>query len=362
MATAEITDDATREDVDAVVKGIMKERLGSEGADKQDTSKQTESTETQVGDDLPADENVEDDAAANQATDKAAVGGEDSGEGEAESRKQDWLTDDVLTELPRGISEEDLSEFSSRDEFDRALALMDRAALRAGREAGKQDGSEESQGVEPTGERSQERSQDGKLRKHQEEKEKGEDTTSTPYEIDLDLSDFDDELGENIKGTLTGLRDHYEARMQSLDERFAALETEGVARETAATEAHFDSVVDSLGYADLFGETGQESKEELKRRDTLFLEQKAYGFGLEDQGRAAPMDKAFLGRVVRMVFADHVSKRELKNHTRRITKQSNMRMGVGAERPSEQEFSGPLKKHPDVRHAFKRLQEAEGEE
>ena len=200
------------------------------------------------------------------------------------------------------------------------------------------------------------------MRKHQEEEKKGEDTASTPFEIDLDLSEFDDGLTEKIKGTLTGLRDHYEARVQSLDERFTALETESVAREAAATGDRFDAIVDSLGYADLFGVTGKESEKELERRRTLFDAEEAYRFGLERQGREAPTDKAVTDGVVHMVFADHVSKRERKNLTRRITKQSNMRTGVGAERPAEQEFTGPLKKHPDVRHAFKALREAEGED
>ncbi len=359
---SEIIDDATPEEVDAIVKDVMGQKeLSSDtkaagAADEQGTSKQTESTETQVGDEQSADESVEDDAAADQTK----VGGEGSAKKDEEgSRKQDWLTDDVLAELPRWISEEELSEFSSRDEFDRALALMDRAALRAGREAGKQGGSEESQGAEPTGERKQEHSQDGKFRKRQEEDGKGKDSESKPFEIDLDLSEFDEDLGEKVKDAFTGLRDHYEARLQSLDERFDAIEAEGRTREAAVAATQFDAIVDSLGYAGLFGKAGEESEKELEARRTLFNGVEAYSAGLAKFGREAPVNKAFVGRVVRMEFAEFVSKQDHKNLTKRITRQSNMRMGVGAERPAEQEYKGPLKKHPDVRRAYKELREAE---
>ena len=357
----EITDDTPREDVDAIVKGVMKQKElngGTEAADGQDTSKQTESTQAEVGDEQSAAESVEDDAAADQEE----VGGEDSVKKDKEgSQKQEqgWLTDDVRSELPRWISDEDLSEFSSRDEFDRALALMDRAALRAGREAGKQGGSEESQGAEPTGERKQEHSQDGKFRKRQEEDGKGKDSESKPFEIDLDLSEFDEDLGEKVKDAFTGLRDHYEARLQSLDERFDAIEAEGRTREAAVAATQFDAIVDSLGYAGLFGKAGEESEKELEARRTLFNGVEAYSAGLAKFGREAPVNKAFVGRVVRMEFAEFVSKQDHKNLTKRITRQSNMRMGVGAERPAEQEYKGPLKKHPDVRRAYKELREAE---
>jgi hypothetical protein len=350
-AGLELKDDATREDVDAMVKQVMEERaeLTGKQADNDDAGG---SKKTDVGDD-------DDAAGKGAAAGRDTAGGEDSGEEEEDGQSQDWLTDEVRAELPRWVSDEDLSGFSSRDELDRALVLLDRAALKAGRDAGKTD--DEGQKADDAGQRGKENdqetkgSQDGKVRKQQERE------TAT-HEIDLDLSEFDEDLGKKVKGALTGLRDHYESRLKALDERFTAIEAEEQVRSTKAVEAQFDALVDSLGHADLFGTSGEESEKQLEARSKLFDEHHVYLTGLKALGREARMDKASVSRVMRMAFADHISKQEQKNLTKRITKQSNMRMGVGAERPAEQSFKGPLKQHPDVQRAYKQLRESRGEE
>lgn len=348
-ADLELKDDATREDVAAMVKDYMEERASTTGDD--DAKNKT------AGDD-DVHSVVADDAAASQ--DKA--GGEDSDAKETKSDNQKWLTDDVRAELPRWISDEDLSEFSSRDELDRALGLMDRAALKAGRDAGKPR-DDEDQDADKAEKRSRERSQDGKFVKQQKQEDvKGKGESPASFDVDLDLSEFDEDLSKKVKGALTGLRDHYEGRMKSLDERFAAIEADNQLRATQAVESQFDSIVDSLGHTDLFGKAGEESEKQLEARRTLFDETHVYLTGLKALGRTGRMDAASVGRVLRMAFADHISKQEQKNLTKRITRQSNMRMGVGAERPADQEFKGPLRQHPDIQRAYKALQEARGED
>jgi len=331
----ELKDDATREDVDAMVKEFMEEHT--------DTSKQTD--ETPAGDD--------DDSAGDDAAKLPTADGEDSAEEHKQGEQaQAWLTDEVRAELPRWIADEDLSEFSGREELDRALSLMDRAALKAGREAGRKDDAEAAP---------QARGRDDKFVQRQ-SKEPDADGASQPFEIDLDLSDFDEDLGKKVKGALTGLRDHYEGRMKALDERFTTVEVESQARIAEAMETRFDAIVDSLEHADLFGHAGSESEKQLEARRKLFDEHHVYLTGLKALGRDARMDQASISRVLRMAFAEHISKQEQKNLTQRITKQSNLRMGVGAERPAEQPFKGPLKNHPDVQREYKQLQEARGEE
>jgi hypothetical protein len=345
----ELKDDATREDVDAMVKEFMEERRESSKTVEDDSRKKDTSKQTTAGDDDSAD----DDAAKPSTAD---------GEGSAEKPEDDkqaqaWLTDEVRAELPRWIADEDLSEFSSREELDRALGLMDRAALKAGREAGRKG--DEDQGADDAGPKT--RGQDDKFVKQQ-RKEPDADHAPAPFEIDLDLSEFDEDLGKKVKGALTGFRDHYEGRMKALDERFTTVETENQARIAEAMEARFDAIVDSLEHADLFGHSGQESEKQLEDRRKLFDEHHVYLTGLKALGRDARMDQASVSRVLRMTFAEHISKQEQKNLTQRITKQSSLRMGVGAERPAEQPFKGPLKNHPDVQREYKQLQEARGEE
>lgn len=344
----DLKDDATREDVQSMVKEYMEERAEVEGKTEK---KDIESKKTSAGD----DDSAGDDAVAGDEK----AGGEGS-EGEEAKQSKDWLTDEVRSELPRWVSDKDLEGFSSRDELDRALGLIDRAALQAGRESGEKGGEGEKTSGD-TGQRGQERGKDGKFRKQQEPEGKADDSAK-PFEIDLDLSDFDDELSEKVKGVLTGLRDHYEGRLTSLDARFAAIEAANQEREAQAVEAQFDAIVDSLGHADLFGQAGQETEKQLGARRTLFDELHVYLTGLKTLGREGRMDKASVARVLHMAFADHISKQELKNRTKSILRQSNMRTNVGAERPAEQPFKGPLKNHPEVRRAYKELQDARGAE
>jgi hypothetical protein len=337
-AEVEIADDATREDVDDMVKEFMDERAELTDTDD-DASKKAEETATD-GDDTSA---VDDDAAASQSE----AGSEDSTtDDEAGQTDEGWLTDDVRAELPRWLSDEDLSGFSSRDEFDRALDLFARAAVSSG--------SEQTTG-EPE-QRQQERGQDGRYVKQQQQQEAGGE-----FEIDLDLSEFDEDLGERVKGALIGLRDHYEGRMGALDQRLVEMESLAHASEEAALEAQFDRVVDSLEYSDLFGKTGEESEKQLADRQKLLEHAVAFMEGPKPFGQDVTLEEA-TKLMFKGLFHDHISKRTLKNKTRRVQQQANMRTGVGAERPGEAEFKGPLKRHPDVQRAYKALQESLGDD
>jgi len=348
MADIALKDDATREDVDALVKQYMQDRREPEkekASSQSDTSKQTTAGDEQ--------DSAGDDAAAGQKE----PGGEESGKKSEPSEGQTWLTDEIRAELPRWVSDEDLSEFSTRDELERALSLMDRAAMKAGREAGRQGDDDDDDGQD---DENPERGQDGKFVKQENRGDQKDDASQ--YEIDLDLSEFDEDLGKKVKDALTGLRDHYEGHLKALDERFSAIEAESQLRIAEAHEARFDAIVDSLGHADLFGKAGQENEKQLEARRKLFDEHQIYMAGLKSLGRESEMDHASVDRACRLAFADHISKQERKSLTKQLTKQSNMRMGVGAERPAEQPFKGPLKHHPDVVRAYKALQESRGED
>jgi len=56
---------------------------------------------------------------------------------------------------------------------------------------------------------------------------------------------------------------------------------------------------------------------------------------MQQLGRPAELNESLVGRVARMVFAEDLGKKDLKNRTRKISKQSNARQGGGATRPSD---------------------------
>ena len=216
-----------------------------------------------------------------------------------EDNSGDWLNDELKAEVAAyGIDEDELADFTSREELDRALRLFDKSALEAGRKA-QEEGSE----------------QEGKAEETTKPEEK------SGYEVDLDPEEFD----ENLVGELKRMKDYYEGRFAEMESQFSAI----------AEEQEFDGIVDNLGHADLFGKSGKETKKEVERREEVMIAVKAYRIGLEQLGRPVEMNEALVERVAKMVHHDAFSKKERKAHTRKITKQSNGRMGGNVTKPHE---------------------------
>ena len=63
--------------------------------------------------------------------------------------------------------------------------------------------------------------------------------------------------------------------------------------------------------------------------------EKAQQIGLERLGRPTEMNESLVNRVARMVFAEDLAKKDLKQRTRKITRQSNARQGGGVTKPQD---------------------------
>lgn len=279
-ATLELNENTTHDEiqsyVDSVVKDIEEDRIG----EKTDTQK------------LAADNDI-------------PVTVTDSGE-EATSESQpsdaSWLDDELKAEVSAyGISEEELADFQSREELERALRFFDRSALEAGRKA-----LAEQEKPEPP------RDEQGRF-------------SSDKYEVSLDKDLYD----EGLVDELSKMKEHYESRLSVLEQRFAEADAK-------AEEQRFDGLVDSLGHSDLFGVTGKENSKQLQRRQDLHVQVKAQQIGLETLGRKVDLDQSLVNRVARMVFAEELTKKELKARTQKVSKQSDARLGGSATKAHDQ--------------------------
>lgn len=252
----------------------------------------------------------------------------DQGEAEETGKEQaSWLDDDLKAEVAAyGIDEKELADFASREELERALRLFDKSALEAGRKA-----LAESDGKTDAGKARNEKGQFVKKEEPKEEPKTEPSKREGWYEIGLDKELFD----ENLIGELEKIRDHYESRIDSMESRFQEIEQRFHEADSKAEEERFDSLVDALGHADLFGKTGSESEKELQRRQDLIVAVKAQQIGLERLGRPTELNASLVNRVARMVFAEDLAKKDLKQRTRKIFKQSNGRQGGGVTRPSD---------------------------
>ena len=300
--SAELNENMSSEEIAAYAESIAQEVAVERQGD-------TMSDAQIINDVAPIEASAENNASSESA--KGETQGEESGE---ESSSPKWINDDVKAEVAAyGISESDLSDFASREELNRALRLLDKTALEVGRKATVESESEKT------------RNDKGQFVKKEEANPSSsaeEAPKSGKYEIALDKDIYDDD----IVSEFTRMRDHYESRLEKLESHFMQVEAK-------EEERQFDSFVDSLGHADLFGKTGEETEAELKRRDDLFVAVKAQVLGLEKIGRPTKQNQQLVKRVADMVFADELSKKRLKQQTQKISKQSQLRQGGSPTKP-----------------------------
>lgn len=295
MPEVKLADDATKEDIDKAVDQIMADKAGEpDQSDSERVASDSDKPVTQRDTDPPKDE----------------IGGSDSGEEEeaAEESDSDWLTKDLRAEATAlGIDEEELAEFTSREELERSLRILDRS-MAEDRKAVAEERKKESEkpSKEPTEDSAKETSSEGK------------------YEVGLDKDVFEDALVDEF----ARLSDYYESRLSALEQRLGDADT-------AAAEERFDRSVDDLGFASFFGTTGKESDTEMDRRKELFEHVQIEQEVLERRGRRIGDYNALVERVARALFPDEYEKKTIKNHTRKLSRQSDRRQGGSATRATE---------------------------
>ena len=323
----DITEQSSKEEISAyaeqIAKEVEEERAGEQKSDAQIAS---EHAGKPANEKTPAEI---DSGSAPEGEDTAEV--EDQGEetGDSEGQAKEWLDDDLKTEVAAyGIDEKELADFTSRDELERALRFFDRSALEVGRKAlAEGDESKDTKSA---------RDEKGRFAKAEAESEPEKKATEGQYEVKLPRrEEYDDDLKEDLVEEFTALRDHYDPRLAAMEARVAEAEARFSEAETIAKERHFDNLVDSLGHADLFGKTDKETAKEKQRREDLFVEVETYLRGREALGRPAELNDAIVGRIARSLFASEIGRKELKQRTRKITRQSNGRQGGGTTRPQD---------------------------
>ena len=255
---AELDENSTTEDISAYINNIVDERK----PDAEIIAEHNESTET------PADDNS---------------GGEEVEETSEED--SGWINDDLIAEVADyDLDKDDLAEFGSREELDRALKLFNKQAVAASRDP--------------------------------EEAEPKTDESKSQYES-LDEDIYDEEI--------VGMGNQF-------NERIAALEAQLQGKIEQAAERKFDSAIESLEHTELFGKTGSETKKQMEHRTKVnaAVRKQLGGSDVSDEEH----DK-WVRIIARGIFAEEFDKRVIKNHTQKISKQSGKRQGGGATRASE---------------------------
>lgn len=307
MALEELTEQSTTDEVKEYAAQVVEEVVQERAGEKGDARITAEHADNEHKETTP----VEPGGKADDA----------KGEVEAGEESKSWLDDDVKAEAAAyGIEESELADFASREEFDRAVRLFSKRALAAGQKALTEETgrNEKGQFVKKT---------EPKAEPKAEEKSKAQDGR---YEIKLDKATYDEPLVDE----LTGIRDHYQARYEELEMRFKALEERFLEADAKAEEDRFDSAIDKFDMPKLFGVTGKETPDELKKREAVMAQVQVLKAGFRTFGRDVEIE-ALVRQAAPMVFSSEFDKHNLKHRTRKISRQSNGRQGGGATRPQD---------------------------
>jgi hypothetical protein len=326
MMATELADTATHDEIQETVDQIIEDRKGDEEkTDSQKVAEQRDKPVTERPAETDSGSETASEAGEKTGDSEGQVDTAESDSVESDSDSVEWLDDDLKAEVAAyGIGEDELADFSNREELDRALRFFDRSAQEAGRKALAE------------GDKSQDRDGQGRFAKKESESQEEKEEPKEGYEINLDKDAFDEEL----VGEFSRMRDYIDGRFAELD--------------AAAEEQRFDSLVDSVGHADLFGKAGKENDKQLQRRQDLFVAVKAQRIGLQALGRDVDLDESLVSRVARMVFAEELGKKDLKARTKKISKQSNGRVGGAAAKSPEE----PESIREEMRRLHKELEDA----
>lgn len=317
MAFEDLNEDSTSEDIEAAVDQIIADRTANESVDTEETAEDASDAELVGNDEVTTERDT-----AGEEQKKPARASEKTGKAKPDT---DWREEAAAEASAYGFSDEDIAEFQSREEFDRAMKLFNRQMDAERQQMSEDNGEERSE--QPS--RQPSRNDDARDDGH--------------YQIGLSRDIYDDEIVDEFQK----MRDHYESRIAAIEERFHTADT-------LATEERFDRAVDEIGFTQLFGKTGEETETELARRKQVYDQVEVEKEVLARLGRTPGDLNALVNRVARSLFPEEYDKKLLKNHTRRISRQSNGRQGGGVTRPTDP----PQSLKEEMRQLYKELEQA----
>ena len=239
----------------------------------------------------------------------------------------DWLDDETRSMAATlGISKAQLERFSSRESFDSVVDFLDQQALDAGR---KQFAAQQAQQIPPVA------TQPVSQTPPAQQAPPPDAPTATPpqvpgmYQVKLDPEAFD----KDVVAELNAMNAHYApvlAEVQQMRQFVQQMQQRERDNAQRQVEQRFDSVVDSLGQEELFGETGKTTPEQMQNRRKLFDAHAAHLIGLKAIGRSGETNKAFVSRVMYSEFSDTLANQQRKQVAEKVKSQANRRLGTNS--------------------------------
>lgn len=246
-----------------------------------------------------------------------------------------------------GLSEDDLSEFDGPEEVERHAKILDKQLMKLGNRPGDEqvkalESKDEQEKKEELSERVAERprGQDGRFI--------GKD--AIPYEPELSSDEYDEQLVSEFKK----MGEHFEGRILRLESMLRDSEE----RLRQSERQQYDTLVDSLGHPDLFGDPDQpRTKAHRDNKSKLLDTADVIAAGMKALGRNVSVTPALLKRALNQEFADHLSKKQRQDYAKRVKDQSKKRLSGGGSSAinKSDRWNGSPEKDPVLREFWDRV-------
>jgi hypothetical protein len=257
---------------------------------------------------------------------------------------EDWTSTEDMQELIEslGYSEDDVSEFADQDQFETHVRLLDRELVKHRNRPG--DDQERALEADEIARKKMSRTKQAESRY----RENGKFAKEPEDDVVLDgQEEFDDRLV---------------AALQEQRSQIAELKAQIEGSGQQAILNDFDTIVDSIGMEDLFGNSEDMTPTDKKQRARLFEEYKEMFNHLEAQGR--PVDgrktnRAIILRAAHLEFAEEIKQKHRRDLTSKVKRQSRKITGSKS-RKSQDHYDGPREKDPYLIEMFNKMAQENG--
>lgn len=313
------------------------------------------------------------------STDDDDAGGDDSDSVEPDEdhepgdSDEEWASSDDIREIVESLQlpESVLKEFGSRDEFERALRVMDHQFARSGQQFSRQrqvPGQQQDAALQAQQQAQQRLQQQQQAQQRQRDAQgrfiQQQQPPQAPPQLDPDYYD------PEVVTAFNQQNEYYHNRLSQLEQKLQQMEQftlqsqqQQAQKQQEQMVSQFDSMVDQLGYDDLFGKSDDLGRgtSEWKNRERLWTAMGELWAGMAASGRQVQMTPTLVRRAANLAFGDELLKREKKNLLSQARKQSRKRLGVGRlKSPIDKPYSGPPEKDPVLHEEFRRLEAENG--
>ena len=233
---------------------------------------------------------------------------------------QDWLDADLrYMATAAGIPEGKLGEFSSRQELERVMDILDARAVEAGRQALAMPAETppvETPPVTPP-------AAEPKALKKSETPSEEVAQFLLPDEYDEGVVKPHNEFVKAMDARLKA----ESAKVQALADKLTQYEVKEQQREHRAIVGRFTSIADSLGHPELFGTADKRTAEQQANLSKLWDQHRAHVAGMAAIGRRGETNKPFVERALYAEFGPQLTKLSKQQAASALRAQSAKRMG-----------------------------------